>query len=214
MEPDTAMDEDTMYYTLKFAADAVLDSSEPDIHILKYKASVCETSAVTGERLKSIGHFHVWRFNVDAYREKDRAHLYDMFNADSDEATRLYAALFDESQNLRPELEFDPYNNDILYFQWGRFSNKDRFSALSLAAAERIIDCLGGGCCLAALWPWEKPEAELSDSPKMVFGYLESQEAHEKHWAKIGFHRIEGTSILVRDLTLTGYNIEKILDGK
>lgn len=198
-------------YILKFSAYASLDSTEPYVHILKYKATVCEECPVTGEVVKSMGHYDVWRFNVDAYREKDRAHLHDMFDADSDEAERLYAALFDENQRIRPELENDSYDNDILYFQCGRFSKRDRFSALSLAAVERIIDCLGGGCCLAALWPWEKPEAGLDDPPDVVFGYLESQESHEKHWSKIGFNRIAGTSILVRDLGLTGYDVGKIL---
>ena len=206
------LDNEPPFYTLKFTAYTKLDEPAPDIHILKYKATVLDTSPITGGVIKAIGHYDVWRFNVDAYREKDGAHLFDMFDADSDEAARLYHALFDESQRFREELEIDSYDSDILYFQWGRFSNKDKFSALTLAAAERIIDCLGNGCCLVALWPWEKPEADvMNDSPESVFGYLDSQEAHEKHWAKIGFSRIQGTSILIRDLAMKGRDIEKIL---
>jgi len=208
------LDDEPPFYTLKFTAHAQLDSTEPDVHILKYKASILDTSPVTGEIIKAVGHYDVWRFNVDAYREKDRAHLHDMFDADSDEAAMLYAALFDQSQSIRADLEIESYDNDILYFQWGRFSNKDKFSPLSLAAVERIIDCLGGGCCLAALWPWEKPEAGVNDPPERIFGYIESQEAHEKHWAKIGFNRIAGTSILIRDLTMRGYSVEKLLVGR
>ncbi len=206
------LEDETPFYTIKFTAHTLLDSTEPDTHILKYKATILDTSPVTGAVRNAVGHYDVWRFNVDAYRAKDGNHLYDMFEADSDEAARLYDALFDGSQHFREELELDSYDSDILYFQWGRFANKDKFSALALAAAERIIDCLGNGCCLAAMWPWEKPEADvMTDSPEMVFGYLESQEAYEKHWAKIGFSRIPGTSILIRDLAMKGRGVEEIL---
>jgi hypothetical protein len=212
---DIDLEDEPPFYTMKFTAHTALNSTEPYIHILKYKATVLDTSPVTGAVNRAIGHYDVWRFNVDAYREKDGAHLHDMFDADSDEAARLYDALFDESQGFREELEVDSFESDILYFQRGHFSDRDKFSAVTLAAAERTIDCLGNGCCLAALWPWDRPEADvMTDSPEMVFGYLESQEAHERHWAKIGFDRIPGTSILIRHLSMRGFDIEHILDGR
>lgn len=137
-----------------------------------------------------------------------------MFDADCAEAEALYAAILDVSGNLRPELDIETFDSDIIYFQWGRFPNRFKFSTMSLAVAERIIDCLGGGCCIAALWPWEKPAVNVDAPPEEIFGYLESQEAHEKHWARIGFKRIEGTSILIRDLGLAGFDIDKILTTK
>lgn len=205
------MDDESPSYTLKITAQTNIDDLEPTTHLLKFKIVVHETSSLTGAITNPIGHYDVWRFNVDSYREKDGAQLFDLFDADSSEAEALYAALYDESEDIKPELGVEPFRSDILHFQWGRFPSHFKFSRWSLATVERIIDTLGSGCCLATLWPWEKPEASVDDPPESVFGYLESQEAHEKHWEKIGFKRIQGTSILYRDLSKIGFDIQKIL---
>lgn len=60
-------EEESIDYILKFTAQTYIDSREPDVHILKYKATVCETSPITGEVIKSIRHYDVWRFNIDAH---------------------------------------------------------------------------------------------------------------------------------------------------
>ena len=202
-------------FDLQFSMQTSLSPGDPNSHILKFEAAIMDLSLETGLPQSTIGHFDVWRFNIETYQKKDCGHLYDMFDAESEEVERLYTTLFDSTGSSRIELDIDgfAFADDILYFQWGHFPPDVRFSPVTLAAAERIIDCLGSGCAVTALWPWDKPEPDIKEeSSEHVFAYIESQENHERHWGKIGFQRIQGTSILVRDMANNGYEIRKILD--
>ncbi len=84
---------------------------------------------------------------------------------------------------------------DLIYFQWAEFPPELRRSRVVLAAAERIIQVLGGGCGFAALWPWDKPHPDLEDyTAEELLAYWDSQKDNEEFWRRISFTRLKGTS--------------------
>ena len=146
------MDLTNALFNLSFHADTPLGASEPDDHLLKYTV---DANAYIGEKhkKKKTGNFSVWRFNVAAYQDKAGCHLYDLFDADSEEAENLFATIFDyDTATVREDLfPGGSFGSDILHFQWATFPVL-QMGNLSLAVVERIIECIGGGCCAATLW--------------------------------------------------------------
>ena len=47
-----------------------------------------------------------------------------------------------------------------------------------------------------------------------VSAFFESQQANADHWGKIGFRRIPGTVILIRDLNHEGWTAESLMAEK
>lgn len=209
------MDFEGHCFQLSFTAETGVEYDEPEAYILKYKVLV-HSESLTDGATQELGYFDVWRYNVDAYKDKDGHELFDMFDADSDESVDVFTAIFEHKSNdFKPNMVDFALGSDVLHFQWGHFPKDIQSSNLTLATVERIIDCIGGGCAAVALWPWDKPVPSLrkADSSEVI-EFFQSQEEHEKHWGKIGFNRIKGTSILFRDRSFRGFSIEDILAGK
>jgi len=217
---------DPFDYHIQLKTEMPLSSREDESHLLKYAVTLLgdasDVDGVDGPRYARIGDLRVWRFLVGAHHDKGAFPLFDLFDADSDEAMQLYDALFDpESEDLNPSLvaegfvgKFGVLGTDILHFQWGNLPSEYRRSNVSLAMVERTIDAIGGGCFAATLWPWDEsvPSLDTASSAE-VLSFFGSQQVNEDHWGKIGFRRIPGTLILVRDLIHPGWKVESLMEG-
>jgi hypothetical protein len=193
------------FFRLKISTNAMLEAAEPDDDLVKYRVDLVELDE-DGEDLDPVGHFDAWRFNIAAYINREAGPLFDLFDADSQEAADLHGILFDsETGDWKQSLFGGPPIGgiDLFYFQWAEFPPKLKRSRLVLMAAERTIQLLAGGCCLAALWPWDNPHPDTRDlSPDELLQFFERQKDNEDYWGKLGFRRFENSSVLTRDLTL------------
>ena len=134
----------------------LLPDSECD-ELLQYKVELIPHSE-PGEPGPPAGYFSVWQFNIEAYKEHSKYPLFELFDANSEEAADLYRALFDpDSEEFKEVLGDDLLHSDLLYFQLGKFKKHLERSPIILAAAERIIQTLGSGCGIAALWLGDEP---------------------------------------------------------
>jgi hypothetical protein len=101
---------------------------------------------------------------------------------------------------------------DVLCFWSGNFPADMEHSSVTLATVERIIESLGGAYAIAVIRSWSKPMPDFDNGgTRDVCGYLQSEEARERHWAKIGFRRVPDAPLLVRDLALYGQEIDDFL---
>lgn len=177
-------------------------SFDHDDAILEWRVDVTPGG---NEDEKPIGHFDVWRFNIGAYVNSRIGDLWELFDAHTGETADLYNILFDgEEDDWKPGLfQYGPDGSDLIYLQWAEFPASLRRSKLVLRATERIIDVLGGGCGLAALWPWDNPPPKKEElTPDRLLQFFEGQEDNEAYWGRLGFRRFENSSVLVRDLAL------------
>ena len=214
-------------YRIRLTAELSMSSSDDNSHLLKYAVTLLADKNRDGEDAEEphyvrAGSLKVWLFRVDAYRRKSGYRLFDLFDADSDEAMQLFNAVFDdESEEPRESLAeagligFPAFGTDILHFQWADLPPEYRRGDVVLAMVERAIDALGGGCFAATLWPWDAPIPDPDNSTGAeVSAFFESQQANEDHWGKIGFQRIPGTVILIRDLNRGGGDAESLMKGQ
>jgi len=178
---------------------------EPNDDIIKYTVEPVPLDE-GGEPLAPLGRLDVWRFCIGAYLNREEGPLFDLFDADSQEALDLHGLLFDlETQDWSPELPEGTglAGTDLLYFQWAEFPPELRRSTIVLATAERAIQALGDGCGLAALWPWDNPYPSVESlTPDELLRFFETQKANEEFWGRIGFTRFGASSVLIRDLGL------------
>ena len=200
-----------VFFSLRIAAEIAVEPLEPNDNVIEYRIDVCPHDEVS-EPLEPVGHFDVWLFNIG----DEEGSIYEMFDAHHEEAYRLYHHLFDrETDRWKKELEAELLAGlDLIYFQWAEFSPEFRRSRVVLAAAERIIQVLGGGCGFAALWPWDKPHPDLEDyTAEELLAYWDSQKENEEFWRSISFARLEGTPVLIRNLARKSPSIQEIIAG-
>ena len=202
---------DAVSFWLNIAAEIAVQPLGSNDNVIEYRISVCLTDE-DGESLEPIGHFNVWRFNIG----DEEGSIYEMFDAHHAESHDLYGYLFDrETDQWKEELDAElPAGSDLIHFQWAEFPPEFRRSRVVLAAAERIIQVLGGGCCFATLWPWDKPHPDLEDyTADELLAYWESQKKNQEFWARISFTRLEGTPVFIRDLARRSPSIQEIMAG-
>lgn len=224
--PTFKLSNDPYHYRIHLSADLPMYAQEVDSFLLKYKVTLLgDIYAGDDDDLephyKRIGDLRVWLFLAGAYRDKTGYDLFDLFDADSEEAMQLFHAVFDrESGDINPALvqagiaDDLPVDSDVMHFQWGDLPTEYRRSDVVLAMVERAIDALGGGCFAATLWPWDAPAPNPdTNSSAEVLAFFDSQGGNEEHWGKIGFRRVPGTAILFRDLGLRGWDADTLMSG-
>ncbi len=206
------------YFVLRFMMEGVLEPESPTDDILKYTIELAPLVGPDGDVGSSVGSFSVWRFNISAFEERGDFSLVNLFDDDSEEAADLYGALFDADTDEfnRTALGGDTPHSDVLYFQMARFEQDLKRSPVLLAAAERIIQNLGGGCAFAALWLGDQPYPKHeSYTPDDVLEFWRAQTEDEQFWARIGFDQLLETLFLVRNLALRSpSSIRDILDDR
>lgn len=197
-------------FSLRFTTDEILRPDSPNDYLSKYHIDVIRYHAYSEE---SIGHFNAWRYNIRSYIDNCEYSIYELFDADTQESADLFEVLFDyNTQDWKEKLAPESFGDDLLYFQSAEIPQTMRFSALTLAIVERIIQTLGFECAYAVLWPWDTSIPHLDKTNgRDLSDFFQLQSRHEDHWGKIGFKRIEGSSVLVRKLWLRGYSINDIL---
>jgi len=200
------------WFSLKYSMETVLLPDAESDEVLEYKVELIPHSE-PGEPDPCVGHFSVWRFNIEAYKEHSGYPLFDLFDANSEEAAQLYRALFDPvSEEFRAELGEHLFQPDLLYFQLSKFDEHLKRSPIILALAERIIQTLGNGCAVASLWLGDEPYPDENRyGLDEILRFWESQKENEVYWGKIGFRRLPETLFLVRDLALRSNPIQDIL---
>ena len=222
-----SLSSDPLDYRIRLTAELFLSSAVEDSYLLKYTVTLLGNENRNDRDAEEphyvrVGSLKVWLFRVEAYQEKMGYRLFDLFDADSDEAMQLFEAVFDDESEEPKEslgeaglISLPVFGSDILHFQWGDLPPEYRRSNVVLSMVERVIDALGGGCFAATLWPWDSPipDPEKSTGAE-VSAFFESQQANEDHWGKIGFRRIPGTVILIRDLNREGWDTESLMEGK
>ena len=202
---------DDVCFSLNIAAEIAVEPLGPNDNVIEYKISVCSHDE-EAESPKPVGFFNVWRFNIG----DEEGSIYEMFDAHHAESHELYGHLFDrKTDRWKEELDAElPAGSDLIHFQWAEFPPELRRSRVVLAAAERIIQILGGGCCFATLWPWDKPHPDLEDyTADELLAYWDSQKKNQEFWAKISFTRLEGAPVFIRDLARISPSIQEIMAG-
>jgi len=147
--------------------------------------------------------------------DRQAGSLFALFDADSQEAADLYEALFDpDTEDFRPDMFSElPMDTDLIYVQWAELPEDLKRSPVTLAAVERAIQVLGGNCGVAALWPWDNPHPDLAKmTADDLLTYWDRQKDNEEFWSRLSFARLEGTPVLVRELTMRGPSIAELLD--
>lgn len=193
------------FLVLRYSANTFFDPVAPPDDIVKFVVELVPLVGEDGDPGDPIGHFSVWRFNIGANRERNENGLLFMFDDDSQEAMDLYDALIDpDTDDFREEVLGDIIcGSDVLYFQTSSFPKGFNRAPILLAAAERVLQTIGGGCACAALWLGDETYPKQKEyASKDVLAFWESQKESESFWGRIGFKRIPETLFLVRNLAL------------
>jgi hypothetical protein len=205
--------DDSSFFTLQISADTFLEPGGPNDDIIKFLVTLIPYDE-TGGRLPESGRFGIWLFNIGAYVNRQVGPLFELFDADSQEAADLHEALFDpDTDDFRPGIVSDPpMESDLIYVQHADLPDRLKRSPVTLAAVERSIQVLGGGCGVAALWPWDNPHPDLAKMTAAgLLAYWDKQKENEEFWGLLTFTRLEGSPILIRDLAMKGPSIPEIL---
>jgi hypothetical protein len=121
---------------------------EPDEFISSYNG-VIRAEGDNGV-LQRVGRVHAWRVHLGLAAEQGES-LLDVFDAHSQPMADLYAALFDPETDYFTEAivrQFEAMDSDLLVLDYVVLHPRWRGLKLGLLAARKMVDLLGGGCCL------------------------------------------------------------------
>lgn len=197
---------------VRICGEARLSSADPDHEVVQYDVAVCYEDE--SERTTTVGTFEVWRFQVEAYCEAPAGKLFNLFESHSSEALSLYEWLFDpDTDDYKEGLSEGPtMGQDLLYFHKASCKSDFAGSPYMLAAVQRIVQLLGGGCSYAVIWPWDIPYPDMEKlTSEQLDAYWAQHEKAEALWRPLSFERLAGTPILLRHLALQTPTIPEIL---
>jgi len=197
---------------LKIALDTSLNPTEPDGEVSQYEVEVYYEDEA--EKAFVVGRFEVWRFQIDAYRQAPTGTFFELFDSHSEEALSLHRWLFDNgSDDFKEELgEGQLVGQDLLYITSASCEQEFADSAYMLAAVHRITLILGGGCAYTVIWPWDVPHPDMEKlTSEQLDAYWNQHAKAERMWRPLGFNRLHGTPILLRDMAVRAPTIPEIL---
>jgi hypothetical protein len=114
-------------------------------------------------KASKVGMVKAYRIHTDLALQAGES-VFDVYDAHSREMQDIYADLLDPLTNGLKESvrgQIDGFDSDVLVLDYVLLSPRWRGLKIGLLAARKLIDLLGGGCCVAVSWVYPlNPDAE------------------------------------------------------
>jgi hypothetical protein len=168
-----------------------------------------------------VGKVHAWRLHV-GLAHGNGVSVFDVCDAESQELSDLYAALFelrDDDLKLAIRDKFEAVESDILILDYIVLNPRWRGLKLGLLAARKLIDMLAGGCALAVadiqpLHPDAHPSLKVPPSwiPRHESDDLRlARRKLRRYFRNMGFARIRHTRYFGLSLTRKSPTLAEII---